>query len=361
MNKTILKTAVAAVFAAAALVGAAPTPASANPEFKLRYSDFGPPRGSRPETMMWWAEEINKRTDGRVEIEFFWSQALVKAKDTMKAIGSGLVETGTILGIYTPAELPVWNVSNTPFLFRDNWVGMRAMADIRKTRPEFDAEAEKNGIKVLVNFTTGPTQILMKGSPILSTADFKGKKIRASGGWATLLEKLGGTPINLGFAEIYQALDRGTIDGSMEYTVAIRAYKHDEVADHLTLSDMGQVLGYGAAISLRTWNKMPEDIRQTILEVSDEMHEKLAEKQIALEKDILEGLEAGTGAKKVQVHELPAEVRAEWEAAAGDFLEEWKADMAKAGIDGEGILADLVALREKYRAELEEKGYPWTR
>ena len=96
---TIVKSGVAAAIAVAAVAATAPSAAQAEAEFKLRYSDLGPPRGSRPEAMMWWADEIKKRTNGRVEIEFFWSQSLVKAKETMKAVGAllGVATTGLFL------------------------------------------------------------------------------------------------------------------------------------------------------------------------------------------------------------------------------------------------------------------------
>lgn len=358
---TIVKSGVAAAIAVAALAATAPAPAKAEAEFKLRYSDLGPPRGSRPEAMMWWADEIKKRTNGRVEIEFFWSQSLVKAKDTMKAIGSGLIETGTVLGVYTPADVPVWNIGNVPFLFRDNWVGMRSMAELRKMRPELELEAQKKGVVILANYTTGIVNLFSREKPIRTTADIQGMKIRAAGGWATLLKKLGASPVTIGFGEIYQALDRGTIDATQEYTVAMESYKHYEVGKHLTLSRMGQLLGYGAAISRRVWNKMPADIQQTILDVSDELHEEMARIQIAEEARVEAQAPKGFDGKVIEVHELTPETAAEWEAASGEFLEAWKADMAKRGIDGEGILADLLSLRDKYRAELAEKGYPWNR
>lgn len=359
---TIVKSGVAAAIAVAAVAATAPSAAQAEAEFKLRYSDLGPPRGSRPEAMMWWADEIKKRTNGRVEIEFFWSQSLVKAKETMKAVGAGLIESGTVLGVYTPADVPIWNVANTPFLFQDNWVGMRSMAELRKMRPELQEEAQKKGVIILANYTTGLANLFSREKPITTTADIQGMKIRLAGGWAKLLKKLGASPVAIGYGEIYQALDRGTIDATQAYTVAVESYKHYEVGKHLTLARMGQLLGYGAAISRRTWNGMPEDLQQIILEVSDELHEEMARIQITAEADVERRAPTeGFDGKIIEVHELTPETAAEWEAAAGEFLEDWKADMAKRGYDGEGILADLMMLRTKYRKELAEQGYPWDR
>lgn len=129
--------------AATLVYGGASTITGINAEaktYKLKYTDIGPPRGPRPETMIWWADEIKKRTNGKVQIKFYWSQSLVKAKETLKAVGAGLVDTGTVLGLYTPADLPIWNLSNAPFGGRDPWVGMRTWQDLRKESPELQKE-----------------------------------------------------------------------------------------------------------------------------------------------------------------------------------------------------------------------------
>ena len=105
-------------------------------QYELRYSDIGPPRGPRAKALMWWAEQLQRRSAGDLKIKFFWSQSLVKGKATLKAVGTGISDMGTVVGVYNPAELPVWNYSNTPFLHSDAWVGMRTWYELRKVAPE---------------------------------------------------------------------------------------------------------------------------------------------------------------------------------------------------------------------------------
>ena len=80
----------------------ASTTAIAAAEFRLRYSDIGPPRGPRAEALKWWAAELNSRSKGRIEIEFFWGQSLIKAKDNLRALGAGLVETAQLIASGRP-------------------------------------------------------------------------------------------------------------------------------------------------------------------------------------------------------------------------------------------------------------------
>lgn len=328
--------------------------------YKLRFSDIGPPRGVRAETMMWWADEIKARTNGQVEIEFFWSQSLVKGKDTFKAIGSGLVDMGTVLGIYTPADLPIWNLSNAPFGGRDPWVGMKTWQELRKVSDDLRAETQDKNVKILVNTSTGSVDIL-SNKPILTAADLEGLKIRATGGWGGLLQRLGATPVRIGYGELYQALDKGTVDGTINYIQEIEAYKHYEVAGHVTEVQMGQVLGLGLGINLDTFNSMPEDVQNAILEVSDEFLEKFT---IAYNEGVArarDAMKAGIDGNKVEFHYLENDERERWRAQADFFIEDWLAEMDKKGFDGRQLVAQMQELRAKYEKELAEQGYPWER
>ncbi|MFK7964076.1 MAG: C4-dicarboxylate TRAP transporter substrate-binding protein [Burkholderiaceae bacterium] len=348
----------AIVTAIACMTGAG---AASAQEYKLRYSDLGPPRGSRPQAMMWWADELKKRSEGRIEVEIFWSQALVKAEETQKAVGSGLVDTGTILGLYTPADLPVWNLANAPFGGRDVWVGMRTWQDLRKSTPALQKEAAKKNVKILANHTTGSVDILSRGTPILTAADLEGKKIRATGGWGALLKNLGATPVRVGFGEVYQALDKGTVDATINYIPAVRAYKHYEVADHITEVQMGQVLGFGMGINLRTFNGMPKDLQDILLEVSDEYVEVAARLFIEQVEKYRKELVDGIDGKKIAFHQMDEAERSKWREAGSVFVEDWIAKVEKKNIDGKKIVADLNQLRAKYEEELATKGYPWAR
>lgn len=328
--------------------------------FKLRYSDLGPPRGPRAEALKWWAAEIKKQTAGQVEIEFFWSQSLVKAKETFKAVGSGLTDTGTILGVYTPAALPVWNLANAPFGGRDPWVGMSTWQEMRRVSPELRAETQKKNVKILTNFTTGSVDLLSK-KPIRNMADLKGLKIRATGGWTRLLKKLGATPVRVGFGELYQALDKGTIDATINYIFAVKAYKHYEVADHLTVVQMGQLLGYGIGINLRTFKRMPKDIQDKIVTISDQLVNDIARRYAGATTDATTQMSAGIDGKKVTFSTLAETERNKWLAASDFYVKDWIAKVGKKGIDGQKFVDQMNAIRTKYETELKEKGYPWKR
>ena len=85
---------------------------------------------------------------------------------------------------------------------------------------------EGNGLKLMrefyikyniVNFPGGNTGAQMGGwyrKPIKSLADIKGLKFRVGGFAGKVIERMGGVPQNIPGGEIYQALEKGTIDAA---------------------------------------------------------------------------------------------------------------------------------------------------
>lgn len=328
-------------------------------EFTLRWADIGPPRGPRAEALKWWADELKTRSDGRIEIEFFWGQSLMKQKDALRALGSGLVETAQLIASYTPAELAVWNYASVPFGINDEWVGMRTWFEMLTTTPAALEEAERNKFKLLFNNTTGPVHLLCAKEAVTTVEQLKGKKIRTSGGQTDVFKALGAVPVTIGFGELYQALERGTIDCTQNYTAFVKSYKHYEVASHVTEAYMGQFLAYGGGIALSVFNDMPKDLQDILLEVSDEYMDVYARNQIEFTAQARKDLIAGIDGKKVQFHALSEEERARWAKPAEDFTKDWLEKMEKKGVDGQAFLAKLEKVTAKWEAKLKAEGYPW--
>ena len=66
---------------------------------------------------------------------------------------------------------------------------------------------------------------------------------------------MGAVPVKIGFGELYSALDRGTVDCTVNYTVFVKSYKHYEVAKHLMMAYMGSALVMAAQLtSISTTN-----------------------------------------------------------------------------------------------------------
>jgi TRAP-type C4-dicarboxylate transport system substrate-binding protein len=343
----------------AACLAAAPPSAAQPRDFEVKYADLGPPRGPRAQSLMWWGHEIESRTGGRVKVKFFWSESLARAHETLRLVGAGVADAGTVLGIYNPVDLPIWNLANAPSGDSDPWVGMRTWHEMRQAVQELQREATEQNIRILMNFTSGPVDILSK-TPILLEGDLRGKRIRATGGWTPLFKSLGATTVNLTFPETYEGFSGGRIDGAIGYIPFLKAYKLYEVVGHVTEARLGQVLGYGAGINLTVWNGMPEDVRGIISDVSDAFIDRYARAYLEDVEETKRELTAGIGGRTVQFQPLTPEERARW-VAKSTFVNDWARRMSAQGVDARRIVDALGRIRAKYEAELAGKGYPWAR
>lgn len=220
---------------------------------------------------------------------------------------------------------------------------------------------ERHNIKLLANYSSGNVHLLSKDKPIRTLEDIEGVKVRTTSGISPVLEALGAVPVALNIPETYQAMERGTVDATINYIPYIKAYKHYEVGAYLTEVGFGQTMGYGLAINRDLFNEMPEDLQQIIEEVSDEFVEVYARKYVTQEQEAREQMIAGIDGHKIEVIQLDPAERARWKAPAVDTLEQWKAEVSAKGIDPEPMLAAMLAAKQKYESELDEKGYPWNR
>lgn len=126
--------------------------------------------------------------------------------------------------------------------------------------------AEKNTV-LLGMADLGPPAIVSR-EPILSPADLKGKKVRVfSEGTSDAVRLLGGAPVNVAFAELYTALQHGTVDAALVGFQGVDSQKLHEVTKHVFLpaSFLGTAM-MGWVANPQWLNAMPAGDRKVFLE-----------------------------------------------------------------------------------------------
>src|SRR5262245_29971631 len=70
----------------------------------------------------WWASEVEKRTGGKLKVQIFWLESLVKWKDALPGIQSGVADLAWVSSTYFPSQFPRYLVLDNLFNFGDDYV-----------------------------------------------------------------------------------------------------------------------------------------------------------------------------------------------------------------------------------------------
>jgi len=352
-RKTLLAAAAVSVAAGHLVV----TPVSDAQAKTLRFADFGPNRGARAGALKWMAAELEKRSGGALKIKFTWGGALLGAKNSAKGLGAGVADFASIVGVYNPGQLVVYEVVDA-LMLGDEYATLMSSYEMMTTNKHALAEFKKKGIRYFSNYTTGPTQLLSR-VPIKTLADLKGKKIRATGGFVRAMNAAGATTVSLPQPKVYEALSSKTIDGTTNYWYVIRGYKQFEVAGYATELNLGQVAAFGIAMNAKTYASLSAKEKGWIDTMGKDFALHMAKVMVNSRVQTKAELEKGIDGKKVIVTKAPAAMREMLAKEAAKDVQKWLGKAKKKGLDGPAILADFKKLYDKYDAERKAKGYPW--
>jgi len=266
---------------------------------------------ARPKAMEWWGNEVEKRTNGRVKIEWYWSGSLLPEKVILDGTRKRLCDIGSWVSIYYPANMPLTEIGSSPGLSGRVYCVSSAFLDAYEKFPEYQDEFDKrNNVKNLLFMGLESHQFLTT-KEIRSLSDLKGLRIRSFGGFVTLMKEMGVVPVSMTGPDMYMALERGTIDGLHHPVENMAKYKTYEVAKYYTKVDIGAVLAIGLAMNLDLWNSLPSDIqgvftkiRREYIDVQTRVYDEYTEKQLKILKDAGVKFHELSESEKQLIHKL---------------------------------------------------------
>lgn len=312
----------------------------------LRAATMLPPNGAMSDLMQWFADELEERTDGAVRTEISFGGALLSGTDTLPGLKQGRAEGGLVSPAYFPAELPLNTVIMVPMPEADQSARLRALDQLATDVEPFADELERNGL-VPVGFLPNASSTVAFRSPVADLADVEGRSLRIpSQPQAKVWEELGVEPVFFASEEVYESIERNILDG-VNYPLDTQvANGITEVAKHVA-PDVGQSGGAVFALGKPFYDKLSDDVKETIAEIQEEWYAKADELLAKYERESCEDLLAD-GGKVVQWDEDDrATIARAVERVAPKV---WRDEAAAAGADAEA----LDQVWSSYTASLEE-------
>ncbi|MBP2670647.1 MAG: dicarboxylate transporter, DctP subunit [candidate division NC10 bacterium] len=273
----------------------------AKTEFRL--SNQLPPSHHISKGLLLFAGKVKEYSKGAVEVKLFDSGQLFKDTEIVEGLQEGLVESGLVPVNKWSGMVPAADVFEMPFIYKD-------LTSIKKfidagAGDLLDKEFQKRAVKTLFWVDYGYIQFFNNKRPLTKPEDFKGLTMRSfSSGDADTLKALGAAPTVMSSAEMYMALQRGTVDGATTGMPAAVSRKVHEVQKFMTEANY-TTAQFVVQANLKWWEKLPQDQRDAILKAGREAEEWIRGAIAQSEKDA----EAVIRKAGMQIHQLTPEAR----------------------------------------------------
>ncbi|HSK41646.1 MAG TPA: sialic acid TRAP transporter substrate-binding protein SiaP, partial [Arenibaculum sp.] len=233
-------------------------------------------------------EEIGKRTDGRYTMEVFPASALGKETDINQGLTLGTVDiiyTGTNFAGRSYGPLAI---AAAPYMFRDfdHWRAY-TRSDLFDELASGYEEATGNQIMAMLYY--GERHVTSK-KPIERPEDMQGMKIRVPDAplYVMFPRAVGANPTPIAFAEVYLALQQGTVDAQENPLPTILAKKFHEPSPVISLT--GHITeSLLTIVGAPLWNRLSEEDRGIFADVFAEAAAGSDEAIIAAERELVSG------------------------------------------------------------------------
>ena len=225
----------AAALALAALM-AALTPVAACAQAAMKNSISVAQNSHQGVAIDVFAKEVEKATGGRIKVQNFYSAALGSERESIEAVQLGTQElTFTSTGP-VPNFVPETRILDIPFLFRDK-AHARAVLD-GPIGQDLLKTFEAKGMKALAWGENGVRHMTNSKRAVNTPDDLKGLKMRTMENpvHVAAYKGFGIITTPMAFAEVFTALQQGTVDGQENPLSVIMAAKFDQVQKHLSLT-----------------------------------------------------------------------------------------------------------------------------
>ena len=255
--------------------GRAPAIAQTQPK-KLVFAHINAAPESAAINFEWMAKEVNARSKGALDMQFFGKTLIPQELEVMNAVKSGSIAIGSPSGA-AATVFPEMGAFLVPYLVKD-YAAAYAMFNGR-IGDRLDQEIQdKYKLKVLCFYDFGFRHFWTSKKPIIEPRDLRGQKMRVQPAkvFGDTINGLGGNAVPMGWGEVITAAKSGVIDGGDLPIVNIKALKVYEVSKYTSMT----YHNYGptnVVMNLEIWNGLTDDQRKLLLDVSRETQAKIRE------------------------------------------------------------------------------------
>lgn len=184
-----------------------------------------------------FAAEVAERTNGEVTMKVFHNGVLGSQPDAIEQIRLGVLDFGEFSLGPMGTSVPETNVVSLPFIF-PSIPAMYEMMD-GEIGDAIGEGMKERGIVPLGWYDAGARSFYNSVRPINTPADVEGLKIRVMNNdlFVSMVESMDGNATPMAFAEVYQSIQTGVVDGAENNPPSYESTSHFEVAKYYSLTE----------------------------------------------------------------------------------------------------------------------------
>jgi TRAP-type C4-dicarboxylate transport system substrate-binding protein len=244
-----------------------------------------------------WAESIEEWSGGKITINKHASGAIAKPTDVPDALIDGRLDIAHYYTTYEPQKMAAFvdmsdsMVQNPSSPLIGELVSDAVMLDVGFNTPEIMANFEDRGLHVIVPANPNGNTSAMCKTDKQSPADWKGAQIRGNASAHEVqVQALGGVLTSVELAEVYEAVERGVLDCSLQSTATANSMGWLDIAPFLKIPrEASFAPGAGSLVAGSSWETLPLLVQQLMFDrlanyLSAEHFNAITSVKIAAEK-----------------------------------------------------------------------------
>ena len=247
---------IACMTTAVLLLGLAlPAYADSTKPITLRMVTFTPTASPTAKPAFWLRDQIKKRTDGKLTIKIIGGPEAIPSDNQPMAVRNGVFDM--ILSppdeSLIPESLCFILSTQTPAQEREGGF-YDLMAEVYR---------KQNVLYLGRAAVDNEFHIMLASKHVQKPEDLAGLKLRASGTTLPLIKALGAAPVSVPLPDVYTAMERGVVDGTIGVKTGLKTWGLASVVKYTINQPLyGQNLVI--LVNLASWKKLPQEY-QTIM------------------------------------------------------------------------------------------------
>ncbi len=329
----------------------APAPAAKGP-IELKFAHHVPEKANtNTKYLAAWAKQVEEATNNQVKITVYPGQTLVKAADAIQATEGGVCDIewatlGYFPGQFVATQVMTLPTLNLPLAEKNS----RILQELYEKFP--DIQNEYKNVKLLQLNASDPFSLFTIKKPVTKLDELKGMKIRDTNGPypQKLWEKLGASSVGIPMPGVYEAAEKGVIDGISMGWGGHLSFNLYEVFNYWTKNTANSPTLFALIMNLDKWNSLSPDIQNAIMSVSGVKGAMFGSSQAfgpGLYKAAQGKMKAG--GFTIEEVELDASELAKFKKTAQGLWGDWVKEVTAKGIKGQEILDEAIRLIDLYK------------